>query len=299
MVNQKKKIVINLHINLYTPVDIKMYNHPSLCLICLIPLYNCNLGTNCVSELHIISTRLTKRVLICKYSELVYKIGEVFFFFKNKKKVRKSTPRILSQAYLLILFVWQVMGRTKSRKTGIEATAFEPPFYKPSIGLNSYKIPENYETKLLDLYTEILENTQKSDITKDELEDILETYFMIPKELILQDNDLDDWLIEGTDVVDFEKWLYNGYFWLLLKDKISIVDMIWKDICSALDTGNDLLTPNKLREKKIYLTDVRKLIEIGKMEANCIGMLQTISNGKVYINFVDFFILLGRLGVFN
>lgn len=192
----------------------------------------------------------------------------------------------------------------RRKRSGLEGSAFEPPFYTPSVGSHAYKIPEDYETELLDIYTKCTEETP--DIKIDELGSILEHEFRIPSEIIPDMESLKSWAIEGTDVVDFEKWLYNGYFWLLLKNHIGDVDMLWQDVWSALDSVSSEKDARKthtdkdaLRSEKLYLSDVKKLIELGKLEASAVGMLQTAGNGKVYVGYVDFFVLLGRLGAFK
>lgn len=183
------------------------------------------------------------------------------------------------------------------KKSGLEESAFKPPFFTPSIGSNAYKIPDEYEMKLLDMYTKLTETDP--DIKDYEIPNILENEFNIPKEIIPIDKSfLKSWNIIGTNIVDFEKWLYNGYFWLLLSNHIEDIDMLWQDIWAALDKYKDEKKEN-LRNSKLFLVDVKKLIEIGKLDASAIGMLQTAGNGKVYINYIDFFILLGRLGLFK
>ncbi|GAV28633.1 hypothetical protein PMKS-002107 [Pichia membranifaciens] len=193
------------------------------------------------------------------------------------------------------------MGRKRS---GLEGTAFEPPFYTPTIGSHAYKIPEDDETELLEIYTKLTQ--EKPDIEVDDLAGILENEFRMPVELVPSTQELHSWAIEGTNVVDFEKWLYNGYFWLLLNKHIDDVDMLWQDVWAALDpvtskNGGEQVQRDKdaLRSQRLYLSDVKKLIEVGKLDANAVSMLQTAGNGKVYIGYVDFFILLGRLGVFK
>lgn len=188
----------------------------------------------------------------------------------------------------------------RRKKSGLESTAFAPPFYTPTIGANAYKIPEEYESDLLDMYTKLTseeENNSTPDITIEQLPNILLKEFRIPIEIIPDENELKlSWSIPGTNVVDFEKWLYNGFFWLLLSEHIEDVDMLWQDIWSALNVDKSL---ENLRKEKMYLKDVKKLIEIGKLDASAVGMLQTAGNGKVFISYVDFFVLLGRLGMFN
>lgn len=192
----------------------------------------------------------------------------------------------------------------RRKRSGLEGTAFEPPFYTPTIGSHAYKIPEDDETELLDIYTKLTE--EKPDIEVNDLAGILENEFRIPVELVPSAQELHSWAIEGTNVVDFEKWLYNGYFWLLLNKYIDDVDMLWQDVWAALDpvtakNGVEQVQRDRdaLRSQRLYLLDVKKLIEVGKLDASAVSMLQTAGNGKVYIGYVDFFVLLGRLGVFK
>lgn len=191
------------------------------------------------------------------------------------------------------------MGR---RRTGLESTAFEPPFYNSEIGSHSYNIPEEIETLLIDIYTKHTEENPDIDIS--ELPQLIQDELNVPKEIIPSEGDLKAWAIEGTSILDFEKWLYNGFFWLLLGDHVEDVDTLWIDIWSNLlgfknDEGTLLDRKDSLRTKRLYFADIKKLITIGKIDANAMGMLQTGGNGKLYVTYVDFFVLLGRLGVFQ
>lgn len=182
----------------------------------------------------------------------------------------------------------------RRQKSTHESTAFQQPFYIPEIGANSYVIPEEYENNLLDIYTSYTEESE--DIHLSQLPGILTNDLKLPKEIIPVENELKSWAIENTDILDFEKWLYNGYFWLLLSRHLSDVDMIWDDVLAALGKEGK---SESLRLKVLNLSDIKKLIEIGKLDASAVGMLQTAGNGKPYVTFVDFFRLLGRLGAFK
>lgn len=183
------------------------------------------------------------------------------------------------------------------KKIGLERTGFEPPFYTPDIGANAYNIPEEYETLLIDIYTKSTEINP--DILIEEIPNLLRNELNVPEALIhVNENEFKSWAIDGTNILDFEKWLYNGYFWLILSGNLGTVDMLWNDIWAALGV-NDTRNDSNLRVNKLYLKDVKKLIEIGKLDGNAMGMLQTAGNGKVYIDYIDFFKLLGRLGVFE
>lgn len=181
------------------------------------------------------------------------------------------------------------------RKSGLQGTAFEPPFYTSSVGSNAYTIPPKYETQLLDIYTHHTE--EKPDIHLEEIPSLLIDGLNVPAEVVPNRDELTSWLIEGTEVLDFEKWLYNGYLWLLLGDNLDDVDLLWEDIWETLEKDINTEDKNLLRRKRLYLKDVKTLINIGKLDANAMEMLQTAGNGKVYIDYLDFFKLLGRLGV--
>lgn len=183
------------------------------------------------------------------------------------------------------------MGR---RKSGLEATAFEPPFYEPTIGPFSYNIPDEYESVLIDIYTKYTSITP--DITIDQINGILHDEFNVPIEILPSNDELEKWVIEGTNILDFEKWLYYGHFWMILSENIDDVDILWNDLWGNLG----VVTEGKnIRERKLYLAEITKLNKIGKLDANAIGMLQTAGNGKLFITYIDFFILLGRLGILN
>lgn len=185
----------------------------------------------------------------------------------------------------------------RRKRSGLENSAFSPPFYTPNIGSNAYNIPEEYESELIDIYTNFTEEIP--DIKLEELPKLLKNELHIPEELIPNQEEFRSWLIDGTEIVDFEKWLYNGYFWLLLNNHIGEVDMIWSDIWSSLDTSSHTERIESLRTRKLYLADIRNLIKIGKLDASAVGMLQTAGNGKVFVTYIDFYVLLGRLGMFK
>ncbi|ONH76019.1 hypothetical protein BOH78_1542 [Pichia kudriavzevii] len=181
------------------------------------------------------------------------------------------------------------------RKSGLEVTALTPPFYTSPIGSNAYNIPEEYEAILLDIYTRYTE--EKPDIHLSDITKLLVDEIGIPENLVPKGDGLTSWLIPGTDILDFEKWLYKGYFYLLLREHIDEVDMIWEDLWITLDPK--IIEKGDLRSKRLYLTHINKLISVGKIDANSIGMLQTGGGGKVYVDFIDFFKLLGRIGAFS
>lgn len=182
----------------------------------------------------------------------------------------------------------------KRKISHLETTAFQAPFYTPTVGANSYVIPEEYETVLLDIYTSHTEESE--DIHLSQLRDILIDDLKLPNEVVPNEAELKSWTIEKTDILDFEKWLYNGHFWLCLSNHLKDVDMLWDDLWTALGTKGN---PEEIRKKVLHLTDVKKLIDIGKLDANSVEMLQTVSEGKLYVTYVDFFRLLGRLGAFD
>lgn len=180
------------------------------------------------------------------------------------------------------------------QKSNLKSTAFQQPFYTPEVGANTYVIPDEYENILLDIYTS--HTCDSDDIHISQLQEILRSDLQLPIELIPTENELSSWAIENTDILDFEKWLYNGYFWLLLSRHISEVDMIWNDVWAALGKEDTIVS---LRLKVLSLSDIRHLISIGKLDVNAEDMLHTAANGNSYITFVDFFRLLGRLGAFK
>lgn len=181
------------------------------------------------------------------------------------------------------------MGR---RKSGLELTAFNPLFYESDFGKNSYNIPDEYESILIDIYTQ--RTAEIPDIISDQINNILQEKFKLPNEILPTKEELKKWTIDGTNILDFEKWLYNGYFWMILSENIDDVDIIWNDLWGNLNNNDNM---DNIRTKKLYLSDINKLNNIGKLEANAIGMLHTAGNGKLYVTYVDFFILLGRLGI--
>lgn len=213
-----------------------------------------------------------------------------------------SGTEFLLEIDLIINIHREPIGNMARRKTGLESTAFEPPFYNAEIGSHSYNIPEEYETLLIDIYTKYTEEAPDIDISL--LPELMENDLNVPREIVPTQSELKSWAIEGTEILDFEKWLYNGFFWLLLGDHTEDIDLLWIDIWSNLTEGkssdiSSLEQKESLRAKKLYFADITKLISIGKIDASAMGMLQTGGNGKLFVTYVDFFIILGRLGAFQ
>lgn len=206
---------------------------------------------------------------------------------------------IINHLSSIDLNIYSMVRRKRDR---LEYTAFSPPFDQRT---HEHNIPQKYEDILLDGYTNFCEIKNTDDIKLDNLAEAIEKYIGVPFKLIPDKNELRSWCIDNTEIVDFEKWLYNGYLWLKIVENMDIADDYWKMILKLLNGGSEKSNGNENelddndRFKKLYLNDVKKLVKIGRIDADIIGMLQTASRGKVFINYIDFVVLLGRLGEFN
>lgn len=160
--------------------------------------------------------------------------------------------------------------------------AFNPPFYTGDG--SGYIIPEKYEEKLLDIYSDIQQGFEEFDLRFNNLQDAIQM-MGVPPEVIVGLRK-EEWCIESTDIVDFDKWLYMGFFWLVLGQNFELVDPIWFQ-----------LTDSNKRTGTITYKKLNEMITELKLELDVESMFQLASNNKNHIKYIDIFTILGRLGV--
>lgn len=155
------------------------------------------------------------------------------------------------------------------------AVAFEPPFYRST----NYTIPEDCEAELIEAYTAAC--GAEPDMVFAQIRPTLRAWGVPPEVIVL---DQPDWCIGDTDVVDIDKWLYEGHFWLLLSRNIGIVDTFW----GHLVAGGD-------RRASITLQDLQTMVQDVKLDLDTRKMF-SIATETDSISYVDLFRILGRIG---
>ncbi|CCF57537.1 hypothetical protein KAFR_0C05460 [Kazachstania africana CBS 2517] len=151
-----------------------------------------------------------------------------------------------------------------------------------------------------DLEDEILATLANYNIEKDMTTDDLENYFedlKLPKELYKLANK-QNLIVSNTRVVDFEKILKFTYHLLIFMDNESTIDELWSVLIKY--SGRDAQFPNVLLKNHILSTkDLQKISNSIGMDnsSGIIEMMNIATNGlKVYLNYLDFAYILGKLG---
>lgn len=166
--------------------------------------------------------------------------------------------------------------------------AFAPPFYP----LSNYPIPLEDETILVDMFSKLTATLDEPDLVVGMLAMALQE-LSVPAELIPSAEDFlkQGWCIDQTDIVDFEKWLYKGHWWLLLGRNVAVVDKWWHVL------GKELRTEEVAVNELYALFQTAKIGDGTHGYAQVVEMFNLASDGKLYIDYLDFYVLLGRLGL--
>ncbi|AMD21646.1 HFL210Cp [Eremothecium sinecaudum] len=155
------------------------------------------------------------------------------------------------------------------------------------------KIPKDIEDEMLLAYSTCTDNQDDltiSDVSRffKELHLPEEWYKLVDKQRIC---------IDGTEVVDFEKLLSVTYRLLTFMDNERVIDDQWSLIVSY--AGRLDRFPNtELRKQVLSLKDLQRCSSQLSMEPQqTLEMLACATEGrKVYITYLDFAYLLGKLG---
>lgn len=119
----------------------------------------------------------------------------------------------------------------------------------------------------------------------------------LPKDLwkLVREEDL---IVEGTDVIDFDKIVRSTYELLIFMDNADIIDNLWGLLVK--NAGRDRQFPNvKLRDHVLSIKDLQKISTVINNEPSggFIEMLSSATGGKrVYMTYIDFAKVLGKLG---
>lgn len=160
------------------------------------------------------------------------------------------------------------------------------------------RIPQDTEDKLLDAYTIFCDENQIEDVHSKDVRKLLLQYVGINKKLVhLVDperfvmTDLAGSMAEN--IVDFERYLYEGALLLKLNSQLSLIDQFWNLVQDAL--------PSHAHKECLYLKDIQTLCKTLNVSApmNVLFDMLTVGNKgeHPWMNYLDFALILGRVGL--
>ena len=156
------------------------------------------------------------------------------------------------------------------------------------------KIPQVIEDDILNAFAMF---SIERDMTVDNLVDYFD-YLELPHDLYKMVRS-EDVVIEGTNIVDFDRILQCTYHLLIYMDNESVIDEFWGLLVRTSE--RDKSFPHvKLRDHVLSVKDLQRIsnaINIGDSKG-VIGMISCATNGKrMYMDYLDFAGVLGRLGL--
>ncbi|GME85597.1 unnamed protein product [Ambrosiozyma monospora] len=181
----------------------------------------------------------------------------------------------------------------KSKNGGIkQTTAFDNVFT-----FTKTTIPQPIEDKLLDAFTNFSEYKGIDDILISQLPELFVKYLHISPKLAYFIKS-EQFVLEGTtDIVDFEKYLFNGYLFLTLNKGIKTLDFYWNLVVPESPSNEPAY------KRKLYMNDIKKLTEIigdtNEVSSDLLIDMLTVPNSgedKLYVDYFDFGLILGRIG---
>ncbi|ODV96733.1 hypothetical protein PACTADRAFT_48549 [Pachysolen tannophilus NRRL Y-2460] len=165
------------------------------------------------------------------------------------------------------------------------------------------RIPSSIEDLILDKYTDFCYNSDTEDLESNQLFGFLKNYLKIP-DVLLQGFNPTRYQIDGeTNVVDIDKLVKYGGLLLIMKNNLEIIKSYWKLLVKYMSDDFNLQNDKEVFEFKIHLDDLMKLRDSINDDSNenaLIDMIAVGSDGeKVFVNFVDFGKILGKIGELN
>ncbi|KAG7751860.1 hypothetical protein KL911_004438 [Ogataea haglerorum] len=150
------------------------------------------------------------------------------------------------------------------------------------------------EDFLLDAFTKYCEDNSTEDLLIQDLKPFFKQYLRISDRLLhfLQPN---DFILTGTtEVVDFERYLYQGGLFLILNQNLDLIQDNWKLVLRSLGRRPSY-------EERLTFPDVQKLAASLNQDTpqSTVADMLTLQGDKQYIDFFDFALILGRVGELN
>ncbi len=191
------------------------------------------------------------------------------------------------------------------KKSFAQRVAFDSIYAKS----RASRIPQEIQDELLDAYTRFCDKNDTEDILLKDIPQLLKTELNVSDKLLMFINvqyfcmdALETTDSEQAQIVDFEKYLYEGALLLQLNSQIDIIDYYWNMTLATLK-GKSLLPEkenNSSYKERIYLDDLKRLCERLKQDVPTnvmLDMITVINDGqRVWMNYMDFALVLGRTG---
>lgn len=158
---------------------------------------------------------------------------------------------------------------------------------------NNARMPEEIEEEVLNLYVKYSEEHEfKWDVIHRFYEEL-----EIDKELVglLESRDL---CLEGLDVIDIDKLIDVTYKLLIYMDNQNTIDAQWSLLLRY--TGRLESFPQvRLRKHVISVKDIQKAaVQVDMDQSLILPMVTWATSGlKVFVNYLDFAQLLGKMGI--
>ncbi len=197
------------------------------------------------------------------------------------------------------------MGRHR-KQTLAEKVAFESIYAKS----RTSRIPQEIQDELLDAYTKFCDRNDTEDILIKYIPNLFKTELKVPGKLLtfinVQDFGMDGLETSSSDVsqiVDFEKYLYEGALLLRLNAQIDIIDYYWYMTLAIVNGKSELSSAEKKTayKQRIYLNDLKMLCQKLKQDVPTsvmLDMITVINDGeRAWMNYMDFALVLGRTGI--
>lgn len=156
-------------------------------------------------------------------------------------------------------------------------------------------LPVEIEDEILGAYSVFA--TEEQDMKRSQVVDFF-NMLKLPKDLyhLVHTKNL---CIEGTDIVDFERLLKDTYYLLIYMDNIELIDDLWALLVHS--TGRDERYPNvQLRNHILSVKELQKSFNYCGIDQTreIVEMVAVATDGeRVYMDYLDFARILGRLGL--
>lgn len=188
-----------------------------------------------------------------------------------------------------------------ARRDRIKGISSKQAFDTVWSGSKKSQIPQEVEDRLLDSFTRFCEDKSREDVYLEDLTELFQDYVGIDQTVVYF-IEKDKYVIEGLDrqIVDFEKYLYQGALVVAMEEKKDVVDYYWQMVMENLK-GMALTASEKssVWKRKLSLKEVDKLMRNMKQSTTTdvlMKMLQVGGAGKLYVTWWDMGVILGRIG---
>lgn len=162
---------------------------------------------------------------------------------------------------------------------------------------DSDKLPSSVEDFIVDKYSDHCVENDSEDLLESELLEFCKIRLDLPVRLVDNINPA-SLVIEGTNVLDFDRFLQTVGPLVMLLPYVSYIDSLWKMFVGTVATQ-----VKDVFRYRIHLDDmvkIRQAINDSAPTGVLLDMVSLASNGqRVYVNYADFAIILGKIGELN